>query len=253
MNDFRFTTELAAMKTKIGSIIGVMFGSAILLGAPVGAEAASVMRSPTGFSAWVTVTGFEDLNGSFDISLSAVTGTVEFDNVNLNQDIHAVGGVTITDSPGLIIQETFNGDVVFSGALGIDTTGSFSFDGVSVPQNYPTGWTLTYDGTTPSAIFPIMPPLPMFPGDLAGSLTFAVDSIGKDFLNLTITETVVGWSGFEAYLKFFDSFTSTIGTIDARLDIAQGTEFNTPLPAALWLLASALAGLGVVTRRKRRD
>lgn len=249
------------MKTKFGSIIGVILGSAILLGGPVSVEAASVMRSPTGFSAWVTVTGFEDPDGSFDISLSAVTGTVEFDSVNLNQDIHAVGGVKIMDSPSLIIQETFNGDLVFSGMLGIDTSGSFSFDGANEPENYPASWTLTYDGTTPSAIFPIMPPLPMFPGNLAGSLTFAVDSIGKDFLNLSVTETVgsvQGWNGFEAYLNEFDLagvlvLGGTRGVIDAGLEITAGSEINTPLPGALWLLASALAGLGVVTRRKRRD
>ena len=103
------------MKTKFGSIIGVILGSAILLGGPVSVEAASVMRSPTGFSAWVTVTGFEDPDGSFDISLSAVTGTVEFDSVNLNQDIHAVGGVKIMDSPS----SDYPGDVQRrSGLLG---------------------------------------------------------------------------------------------------------------------------------------
>ena len=145
--------------------------------------------------------------------------------------------------------------------LGIDTGGSFSFDGANEPQNYPASWTLTYDGTTPSAIFPIMPPLPMFPGNLAGSLTFAVDSIGKDFLNLSVTETVgsvQGWNGFEAYLNEFDLagvlvLGGTRGVIDAGLEITAGSEINTPLPGALWLLASALAGLGVVTRRKRRD
>ncbi len=250
------------MKNKIGSVRGAVYGLMMLLGASVAVEAASIMRSPTGFNAWVSVTGFADLDGSFDISLSNVTGSVEFDSVDLNQDVHAVGGIAITDNPLFRFEETFNGDLIFSGLLQIDTTGAFVFNGVDAPQNYPSAWTLTYDGTMPSAIFPIMPPLPALPGVLDGTLSFSVkqeadgitDRVGVNYLDLSVTETLgdaPGWNGFEAYLKQLDLFSSTPNVVDGSLEISAGSEINTPLPSAIWLLGSALAGLGAVTRRMR--
>ncbi len=255
------------MNTKRYTTLGMLFGSAVLLGASGAADAASVMRTPTGFTAWVTLTNFADLDGSFNIALGTgqlggepvpLLGAVEFDRVNLNQDLRARGGIAIMDNPLFGFQETFNDDLVFSGLLQIDTGGSFSFDGEHVPQNYPANWTVTYDGNMPSSIFPIMPPLPAPSGNLAGSLTFAVDSIGEDFLNLSVTETVgsaPGWNGFEHYLAAFDAagvpFGGTPGIIDAGLEITPGSEINTPLPAALWLLGSALAVLGAATRSRR--
>lgn len=225
------------------------------------AAEAFVMRSLNGFQASVAVTGFYHpgtaYDGIFDISFTNITAplpgpaTLAFQSVDLNQDIQAQGAVTLIDSPTSVFPAVFTGQTVYSGMLHLDHGGAFAFDGINTPQNYPQNWTLSYDGTISSVIFPVAPPVPVLPGPVAGSLEFTVMSIGVDAVTLRVNETVgPNWSGFEALMDGIDFFSSQRGIMDGTLEIAAGTQFHTPLPAAFWLFGTALAVLAVVSRSR---
>ncbi len=177
--------------------------------------------------------------------LTAAPGAVleDFESSSLGATSFADFSVT-SDANHRVTDEQF---------LGLGPTSGTQFLGVDVDGGI---GTITFTFTSPTPIFGINMVDALDTG-VAGSLTFSTSTgaIGTVAPTSGLANANVLFFGITDFMTPFTSisFTDTLGTDGVAFDDAYAQVSAVPLPAALPLFLSALAGLGLMGWRRRAD